>query len=215
MRLLPRRLKPSYNLGTHLSLLASSLLPRYLQGFLCRPLSLSLFLKSYELHWALFFLRYNSHFLSSYLVDIFAIDFPSNKQHRFLLYYSFWLPFLSFRLFLIVPASALSLVLSINTLYSSAGWFEREAWDMFGIKFLLHQDLRRLLTDYGFQGHPLRKDFPLVGFIEVRYDETSRAVLLEPVELSQELRFFSFVNPWREWLLSNRDLRWDSQEPKE
>lgn len=69
---------------------------------------------------------------------------------------------------------------------------------MFGIKFLLHKDLRRLLTDYGFQGHPLRKDFPLVGFIEVRYDETSRAVLLEPVELSQELRFFSFVNPWRE-----------------
>lgn len=69
---------------------------------------------------------------------------------------------------------------------------------MFGLRFLLHRDLRRLLTDYGFQGHPLRKDFPLVGFFEVRYEENSKGVLLEPVELSQALRFFSFVNPWRE-----------------
>jgi NADH-quinone oxidoreductase subunit C len=85
---------------------------------------------------------------------------------------------------------------SITGLYSAAGWFEREAWDLFGIYFADNPDLRRLLTDYGFEGHPLRKDFPLTGYVEVRYDEDQKRVVYEPVKLKQEFRSFDFMSPW-------------------
>lgn len=84
----------------------------------------------------------------------------------------------------------------MTPLYPSANWLEREIWDFYGVKFLFHPDLRRILTDYGFRGHPLRKDFPLVGFLELRYDDSYRSIVLEPVELSQDFRFFKFYNPW-------------------
>lgn len=196
-------LRTSYSGATYYHLTACQMLPQYLQGFLGKPWGLSLFLKTSQLHLALFILLHSSLFLTSYLVDLFAIDFPSNRRHRFILYYGLWLPHSAFRLFLILPVNLSLVTLSISALFASAAWLERECWDMYGIRFLFHRDLRRLLTDYGFQGHPLRKDFPLVGFSEVRYEESSQALLLEPVELSQELRFFSFNNPWREWFLSN------------
>ena len=85
---------------------------------------------------------------------------------------------------------------SAAPLFSTAGWFEREAWDLYGILFSDHPDLRRLLTDYGFQGHPLRKDFPLSGYVQVRYDEEQKRVVYEPVKLTQELRSFDFLSPW-------------------
>ena len=85
---------------------------------------------------------------------------------------------------------------SVTSVYSCAAWWEREVWDMFGVFFSLHPDLRRILTDYGFQGHPLRKDFPLIGFVEVRYDDSEKRVISEPVEMSQQLRFFDFASPW-------------------
>ena len=87
-------------------------------------------------------------------------------------------------------------VASISALFPSANWFERETWDMFGICFLHHPDLRRILTDYGFEGHPLRKDFPVSGYVEFRYDDSKKRVISEPVELAQEFRYFDFASPW-------------------
>jgi len=90
---------------------------------------------------------------------------------------------------------AITPVLSLSSFYSSSSWLEREAWDMFGIKFLLHKNLRRILTDYGFQGYPLRKDFPLIGFTELRFDDLYQSIFVEPVEATQKFRFFKFDSP--------------------
>jgi NADH-quinone oxidoreductase subunit C len=84
----------------------------------------------------------------------------------------------------------------LTGVYSSAGWWEREAWDLFGIYFSDHPDLRRILTDYGFEGHPLRKDFPLTGYVEIRYDDKQKRVVYEPVKLAQDFRSFDFLSPW-------------------
>ena len=85
---------------------------------------------------------------------------------------------------------------SVTGVFSSADWFEREAWDLYGIYFSDHPDLRRLLTDYGFEGHPLRKDFPLTGYVEIRYDDEQKRVVYEPVKLTQDFRSFDFMSPW-------------------
>jgi NADH-quinone oxidoreductase subunit C len=91
------------------------------------------------------------------------------------------------------------LIVSISELFKSTAWFEREVWDLFGLKFIYHEDLRRILTDYGFLGHPLQKQFPLIGFIELRYDDSILNILKEAVEMSQMYRFFRFINPWFIW----------------
>jgi len=85
---------------------------------------------------------------------------------------------------------------SVVGVFSAAGWFEREAWDLYGIFFADHPDLRRILTDYGFEGHPMRKDFPLTGYVEVRYDQEQKRVIYEPVKLTQDFRSFDFLSPW-------------------
>ena len=129
------------------------------------------------------------------LIDITAVDYPERDQ-RFEIVYHFLSMVHNRRVRLIVNASDGEVVPSIVRLHSSANWFEREVFDMYGIYFSGHPDLRRLLTDYGFSGHPLRKDFPTTGYLEVRYDETKKQVVYEPTKLSQEYRQFDFLSPW-------------------
>lgn len=129
------------------------------------------------------------------LVDITAIDYPE-RAARFDMIYHFLSMYKNHRIRLKVAIRADDMVPSIHTIHPSANWFEREVFDMFGILFSGHPDLRRILTDYGFRGHPLRKDFPTTGYTEVRYDEAQKRVVYEPVSLVQEYRQFDFMSPW-------------------
>lgn len=150
-------------------------------------------------------LKSNSRLLFSSLIDITAVDWlnflPINLSiaksgTRFQLVYNILSYFFNARIRLCVFISSLESVNSVFSLFRSANWLEREVWDMFGIYFYNHPDLRRILTDYGFSGFPLRKDFPLSGYEEVRYDESNKGVVYEPVELSQEMRIFDSLSPW-------------------
>ena len=129
------------------------------------------------------------------LSDLTAVDYP-DRPDRFEMVYQLLSMKNNIRLRVLMPIDEGQAVPSIVGLFSAANWAEREVWDMFGIFFAGHPDLRRLLTDYGFEGHPLRKDFPLTGHVEVRYDDTLRRVVNEPVSLVQEFRDFDFLSPW-------------------
>jgi NADH-quinone oxidoreductase subunit C len=129
------------------------------------------------------------------LIDICGVDYP-DRAERFDVVYHFLSVHNNLRIRLKVATDAASPVPSIVGLFPGANWFEREAFDLYGILFEGHPDLRRILTDYGFRGHPLRKDFPLTGFVEVRYDEEQKRVVYEPVKLPQEFRSFDFLSPW-------------------
>ncbi len=129
------------------------------------------------------------------LVDICGVDWPG-RENRFDVVYHLLSPRLNQRIRVKVQANETDAVPSAVGVFPAANWFEREAYDMYGILFAGHPDLRRLLTDYGFQGHPLRKDFPLTGHVEVRYDDEAKRVVYEPVRLTQEFRNFDFESPW-------------------
>ncbi|HKT20945.1 MAG TPA: NADH-quinone oxidoreductase subunit C [Stellaceae bacterium] len=141
------------------------------------------------------FLRDDPKCLFEVLVDICGVDYPERPE-RFEVVYNLLSVKNNARIRVKTTASEDTPVPSATGLFSAAGWFERETWDMFGIYFADHPDLRRLLTDYGFEGHPLRKDFPLTGYVEVRYDEEQKRVVYEPVKLKQEFRTFDFISPW-------------------
>ena len=129
------------------------------------------------------------------LTDICGVDYPARAQ-RFDVVYHLLSPRLNLRIRIKVATAEDQPVPSATSVYLGADWFEREAWDMYGIMFTDHPDLRRILTDYGFEGHPLRKDFPTTGFVEVRYDDAAKRVVYEPVLLKQEFRNFDFLSPW-------------------
>ena len=129
------------------------------------------------------------------LCDICGVDYP-DRPLRFEVVYNLLSISLNQRIRIKVETAEEQPVPSAVGLFSSAGWWEREAWDLFGIYFADNPDLRRILTDYGFEGHPLRKDFPLTGYVELRYDEDQKAVVYEPVRLQQEFRSFDFLSPW-------------------
>ena len=144
---------------------------------------------------ALAFLRDDANCLFKVLVDVCGVDYPEREQ-RFEVVYNLLSLHHNQRARVKVPADEATLVPSAAGFYSSAGWYEREAWDLYGIRFVGNPDLRRIMTDYGFEGHPLRKDFPLTGFVELRYDEAQKRVVYEPVELTQDFRSFDFMSPW-------------------
>ncbi|MCB2095106.1 MAG: NADH-quinone oxidoreductase subunit C [Rhodobacteraceae bacterium] len=141
------------------------------------------------------FLRTDRRCRFSTLIDITAVDYPQRPQ-RFDVVYHFLSMYQNQRIRLRVAVGEDDMVPSITDVYPAANWFEREVFDMFGILFSGHPDLRRILTDYGFRGHPLRKDFPTTGYTEVRYDEELKRVVYEPVKLVQEYRQFDFMSPW-------------------
>ena len=129
------------------------------------------------------------------LIDITAVDFPE-KEHRFEVIYHFLSMTENKRCRVTVSINESEDVPSITSVFECANWFEREIFDLFGVKFTSHPDLRRILTDYGFKGYPLRKDFPTSGFLEVRYDEVEKRVIYEPTTLTQGYRDFDFLSPW-------------------
>jgi NADH-quinone oxidoreductase subunit C len=141
------------------------------------------------------FLRDDGRCRFQVMVDLCGVDYP-DRPERFDVVYNLLSLKLNQRIRVKVTAGEESLVPSITAVHSSAGWFEREAWDLYGIFFADHPDLRRILTDYGFEGHPLRKDFPLTGYVELRYDEEQKRVVYDKVKLKQEFRSFDFVSPW-------------------
>lgn len=141
------------------------------------------------------YLRDNSACKFVNLTDVCGVDWPA-REKRFDVVYHFLSPFQNQRIRVKVMTDEDTPVPSITPIFPGAEWFEREAYDMYGILFSGHPDLRRILTDYGFDGHPLRKDFPLTGFVEVRYDDEKKRVVYEPVRLNQEFRNFDFLSPW-------------------
>ncbi len=148
-----------------------------------------------ELPAFLAFLRNESACRFTTLIDITAVDWPA-REKRFDVVYHLLSMHLNQRIRVKAEAADGELVPSIVTVFPAADWYEREVFDMYGILFSGHPDLRRILTDYGFRGHPLRKDFPTTGYVELRYDEEQKRVVYEPVKLTQEYRQFDFMSPW-------------------
>ena len=141
------------------------------------------------------FLRDDMNCQFKQLMDVCGVDYPGRAE-RFEVVYNLLSLAHNRRIRVKLYTDAETPVPSVTPVFSSANWWEREVWDLFGIYFVNHPDLRRILTDYGFEGHPLRKDFPLTGYVEVRYDEGQRRVVYEPVSLPQEFRSFDFLSPW-------------------
>jgi NADH-quinone oxidoreductase subunit C len=135
----------------------------------------------------------NCRFIS--IIDVCGVDYPARAE-RFDVVYHLLSPTRNLRIRVKVTTDDMTPVPSITSIFPGADWYEREAYDLYGILFSGHPDLRRILTDYGFDGHPLRKDFPLTGFVEVRYDEERKRVVNEPVKLAQEFRNFDYLSPW-------------------
>jgi NADH-quinone oxidoreductase subunit C len=156
---------------------------------------LYLYINSEDLINVTLFIKSNENTKFRQLIDVTVVDYPENTQ-RFKLVYLFLSHEFNQRIVLSYFINENEVVPSLTSIYPSANWMEREAFDMYGVKFKDHPDLRRILTDYGFEGHPLRKDFPLTGHTEVRYSEELKKVIKEPVKLEQNYRNFDYESPW-------------------
>lgn len=176
------------------------ILKKFIYGVKVNQNQLNLFVPAIHMAHVLTFLKNNSISNFDKLVDIIVVDNISNLN-RFEVNYVFWNMLYEYRFSIKIFTDGIRMIYSINNFYKSALWLEREVWDMYGIKFLFQIGLRRVLTDYGFKGHPLRKDFPLLGYVDVYYDDSMQSIKVAPVELAQSLRFFKFENPWNKWYL--------------
>lgn len=177
------------------SYLKKSVIGKMIDGFDVVDGALTLLIDAENVAKICTFLRDDSELLFKVLIDICGVDYPQ-REKRFDVMYQLLSMAYNGRITLRVRVAEDDLVQSVTGVFSTATWFEREIWDLFGIPFAGNPDLRRILTDYGFQGHPLRKDFPLTGYVELRYDEAQKRVVYEPVELQQDFRRFDFMSPW-------------------
>ena len=173
----------------------ASAMPQDLLSSETRLGELSVVVRTSSIIKVLSFLRDDSNCLFKVLVDVCGVDHP-NRDPRFDVVYNLLSLKHNQRIRVKVTTDEATPVPSVTPVFSSAGWYERETWDLYGIFFADHPDLRRILTDYGFEGHPLRKDFPLTGYVELRYDDEQKRVVYEPVKLTQEFRSFDFLSPW-------------------
>lgn len=141
------------------------------------------------------FLRDDASCLFKLLMDVCGVDYPE-REERFDVVYNMLSLVHNLRIRVKITTDEDTAVPSVTGIFSTADWFEREIWDLYGVYFDEHPDLRRIMTDYGFEGHPLRKDFPLTGYVELRYDDEQKRVVYEPVKLTQDMRNFDFLSPW-------------------
>ena len=162
----------------------------------------------------LVFLRDDVNCQFKQLMDICGVDYAERPQRVEVVYNLLSLVHNN-RVTVKVMLDDNSSIPSVSKVFSSADWWEREIWDLFGIFFSGHPDLRRILTDYGFDGHPLRKDFPLTGYVEVRYDDAQKRVVYEPVKLTQEYRDFDFLSPWEGMNINKDEIIQDVPDPKD
>lgn len=187
--------KWEYFVCRFLGIRVSREVPLWIQSVFLDDGKLIFVIKSRFLECVVNYLKKRSDLQFCELLDISGVDYPSRNK-RFEAVYLLVSFLLNLRLELRVCLQEFSGLLSLTKIYSSAGWLERELWDMYGVFFSGHSDLRRILTDYGFEGFPLRKDFPLTGFTEVRYDDERAGIVYEPLEVAQEFRYFDFASPW-------------------
>ncbi|CAG7846226.1 Probable NADH-ubiquinone oxidoreductase 30.4 kDa subunit, mitochondrial; AltName: Full=Alkane-inducible protein 1; AltName: Full=CI-31kD; AltName: Full=Complex I-30kD; Flags: Precursor [Serendipita indica DSM 11827] len=172
-----------------------SCLPKYVQQFSVVRDELTLYVAPSALKPTLLFLRDHTNCQYKSLVDISGVDYPTREKRFEVVYHLLSVRFAS-RIRVKTYADETSGVPSVTDMFNSANWYEREVWDLYGVWFVDHPDLRRILTDYGFEGHPLRKDFPLTGYTEVRYSEEHKRVVYEPLQLTQAFRNFESTSPW-------------------
>ena len=182
-----------------LMMLFNIILNNFLEFFLVKKRIFFFYISLFYYFYLFSILNSNTVIKINTIIDIVATHYFNNSEKEFESLYVNLNYKLNLRLFFKVLINKENLVISISKLFKSVAWLEREIWDLFGIKFLLHEDLRRILTDYGFLGHPLLKQFPLIGFIELRYDDSILNIIKEAVEMSQMYRFFRFINPWVIW----------------
>ncbi|KAK0528369.1 putative NADH-ubiquinone oxidoreductase 30.4 kDa subunit, mitochondrial [Tilletia horrida] len=184
---------PLHDYGSYIT----SCLPKFIQQFSVYKDELTLYIHPSAVVPVLTFLRDHSQCQFKALMDVSGVDFPTRSQRFEVVYHLLSVKY-NARLRVKTYADEMTPVPSATGVFNSANWYEREVWDMFGVFFLGHPDLRRILTDYGFEGHPLRKDFPLTGYTEVRYDEEKKRVVTEPLQLTQAFRSFDNASPWEQ-----------------